>query len=154
MKCKYCGCNDSKVVDSRISDGYKSIRRRRECVACSRRFTTYEVVEESPVYVIKKGGGRQEFEINKVRQGIVKACEKRPISISKIDNLIVDIENKVHSSGQSEIPSEKIGNMVMDALKDLDDVAYVRYASVYKEFKDIETFMQEISDILIHKKNG
>lgn len=154
MKCKYCGCNDSKVVDSRISDGYKSIRRRRECVACGRRFTTYEVVEESPVYVIKKGGGRQEFEINKVRQGIVKACEKRPISISKIDNLIVDIENKVHSLGQSEIPSEKIGNMVMDALKDLDDVAYVRYASVYKEFKDIETFMQEISDILIHKKNG
>ncbi len=154
MKCKYCGCNESKVIDSRVSDGYKSIRRRRECVSCGRRFTTYEIVEESPVYVIKKGGGRQEFDIAKVRSGVVKACEKRPIPISKIDNLIVEIENKVHSLGQSEIPSEKIGNMVMYALKDLDDVAYVRYASVYKEFKDIETFMQEISDILIHKKNG
>lgn len=154
MKCKYCGCIDSKVVDSRISDSYKSIRRRRECLSCGRRFTTYEIVEEPPVYVIKKGGGRQEFDIGKVRAGVVKACEKRPISISKIDSLIVDIENKVHSLGQSEIPSEKIGNMVMYALKDLDDVAYVRYASVYKEFKDIETFMQEISDILINKKNG
>lgn len=153
MKCKYCGSVDSKVVDSRISDGYKSIRRRRECVACGRRFTTYEVIEESPVYVIKKGGGRQEFDISKVRSGVVKACEKRPISISKIDNLVVEIENKVRSLGQNEIPSDKIGNMVMFALKDLDDVAYIRYASVYKEFKDIETFMQEISDILLNKKH-
>lgn len=153
MKCKYCGCTESKVVDSRVSDGYRSIRRRRECVSCGKRFTTHEIIEEPPVYVIKKGGGRQEFDIQKVRSGIVKACEKRPISISKIDNLIVDIENKIRSLGQSEIPSDRIGDMVMFALKDLDDVAYIRYASVYKEFNDIETFMKEVSDIL-KKKNG
>lgn len=153
MKCKYCGCIESKVVDSRIADGYRTIRRRRECVACGKRFTTHETIEEATVYVIKKGGGRQEFDIQKVRSGIVKACEKRPISISKIDNLIVEIENKIRSLNQSEITSEKIGDMVMYALKDLDDVAYIRYASVYKEFRDIDTFMKEISDILNKKKN-
>lgn len=154
MKCKYCGCLESKVVDSRMADGSTSIRRRRECVRCGKRFTTQEIISEPAVYVIKKGGGRQEFDVQKIRSGIVKACEKRPISISKIDNLMIGIENKIRSLGQSEIPSEKIGDIVMDAIKDLDDVAYVRYASVYKEFKDIDTFMKEISEILNKKKNG
>lgn len=153
MICKYCGCKASKVVDSRMSDDYKSIRRRRECVDCGRRFTTYETVEETPIYVIKKGGGRQEYDVSKIRAGIIKACEKRPVPIVKIDSAIQDIENKIRSGSGNEIPSEKIGEMVLLALKDLDDVAYIRYASVYKEFKNIDTFMKEISDMLKNKKN-
>ncbi len=153
MICKYCGCKASKVVDSRMSDDYKSIRRRRECVNCGRRFTTYETVEEMPIYVIKKGGGRQEYDVSKIRAGIIKACEKRPVPIVKIDSAIQDIENKIRSGSGNEISSEKIGEMVLLALKDLDDVAYIRYASVYKEFKNVDTFMKEIGDMLKNKKN-
>jgi len=151
MKCKYCGSLNSKVVDSRLSEDGSSIRRRRECMDCGKRYTTHETVEDTPVYVIKKGGGRQDFDISKVRAGIVKACEKRPVPISKIDSLIIRIENEIHNSNNNEISSEKIGDMVMSGLKEIDDVAYIRYASVYKEFKDVDTFMRVISDIITDK---
>ena len=151
MKCKYCGKTNSKVIDSRLSEDGMSIRRRRECTACGKRFTTHETMEDTPVYVIKKNGGRQDFDISKVRAGIVKACEKRPVPIAKIDALINNIENEIHSSSNNEISSDKIGNMVMTGLKDIDDVAYIRYASVYKEFKDVDTFMKIVSDIITDK---
>jgi len=153
MKCKFCGCLNSKVVDSRLSDDGNSIRRRRECEECGRRFTTYETIEHTPIYVIKKGGGRQEFDINKVRAGIVKACEKRPVPITKIDTLVNDIERTVYNMGDQEITSKHIGDLIMDGLKGIDDVAYVRFASVYRQFKDIDTFMEEISSILSKREN-
>lgn len=152
MICKYCGCKESKVVDSRMSEDFKSIRRRRECVNCHKRFTTHETVEDTPIYVIKKGGGRQEYDVAKIRAGIIKACEKRPVPIVKIDGAIQEIENKIRSLSGNEVPSEKIGEMVLIALRDLDDVAYIRYASVYKEFKNVDTFIKEISDMLKNKK--
>lgn len=152
MICKYCGCKESKVVDSRMSEDFKSIRRRRECVNCHKRFTTHETVEETPIYVIKKGGGRQEYDVSKIRAGIIKACEKRPVPIVKIDGAIQEIENKIRSLSGNEVSSEKIGEMVLIALRDLDDVAYIRYASVYKEFKNVDTFIKEISDMLKNKK--
>ncbi|MBQ7652909.1 MAG: transcriptional repressor NrdR [Clostridia bacterium] len=152
MRCKYCGSYNSKVIDSRLSDDGMQIRRRRECTDCGKRFTTHETMEDTPVYVIKKNGGRQDFDISKVRAGIVKACEKRPVPIAKIDALLNNIENEIHGSNNNEISSEKIGNMVMMGLKDIDDVAYIRYASVYKEFKDVDTFMKIISDIITDKR--
>lgn len=148
MKCVYCGSMDSKVIDSRISDDGTSIRRRRECLVCARRFTTYETVERIPVFVIKKDGNRELFDINKVRSGIMKACEKRPVSYESIENLVAEIEKTIYNLGSNEVTSDRIGDEVMKGLKELDQVAYVRFASVYKEFKDIDTFLAEIERIL------
>ena len=148
MKCLYCGSLESKVIDSRVAEDGSSIRRRRECLNCGRRFTTYEVVERIPVFVIKKDGTRELFDSAKLRGGIVKACEKRPVSYESIEKLVSDIEKTVYNLGVNEISSDKIGDEVMKGLKNLDEVAYVRFASVYKEFKDIDTFLSEIERIL------
>jgi len=148
MKCLYCGSMDSKVIDSRVSEDGSSIRRRRECLSCGRRFTTYETVERIPVFVIKKDGNRELFDIAKVRSGIMKACEKRPVSYESIEKLVNQIEKTVYNLGVNEIKSDVIGDQVMKGLKELDQVAYVRFASVYKEFKDIDTFLSEIETIL------
>ncbi|MDR3263253.1 MAG: transcriptional regulator NrdR [Clostridiales bacterium] len=152
MKCMYCGEMDSKVIDSRVSEDGTIIRRRRECVGCAKRFTTYEKIEPVPVYVIKKSGNRQPFDIEKIRSGIVKACEKRPVPISKIEALVAEIEKSAYNMSENEIQSSKIGDMVMKGLKEIDDVAYVRFASVYRQFKDINTLLSEIKDILSNKE--
>ena len=153
MKCKYCGGMDSKVVDSRETDDGLSIRRRRECIQCGRRYTTYETVEQTPIFVIKKGGVRQELDMNKIRTGIIKACEKRPVPITRIDALVSSIERTIYNTGEQEVTSEYIGDLIMSGLKDVDDVAYVRFASVYRQFKDIDTFMEQISEMLSKRKN-
>ena len=144
MKCLYCDCTESKVIDSRSSDDRKSIRRRRECTLCGRRFTTYETIEVTPVLVVKTDGTRESYNAEKVRRGIVKACEKRAVSADAIEAIVADISRRVYNSMESEISSKEIGNMVMDALKETDEVAYVRYASVYRSFKDISSFMSEL----------
>jgi transcriptional repressor NrdR len=144
----YCGATDSKVIDSRVSEDGTIIRRRRECINCAKRFTTYEKIEPVSVYVVKKSGNRQPFDVEKIRGGIIKACEKRPVPIAKIDELVTEIEKKVYNMTDNEIPSSKIGDYVMQGLKEIDDVAYVRFASVYRQFKDINTLLAEIKDIL------
>lgn len=148
MKCMYCGCKESKVVDSRSTDEDSMIRRRRECMNCGKRFTTYETVETTPVLVIKSGGNRQAFDENKVKNGIIKSCEKRPVPMHKIDELVADIKKQIYNSLEQEISSKKIGEMVMSGLKEIDEVAYVRFASVYRQFKDIPSFMQELESML------
>lgn len=148
MKCIYCGSTDSKVIDSRLSEDGTSIRRRRECVKCSKRFTTYETVEIAPTLVVKKDGSRQTYDVTKIKNGIVKACEKRPVSMYEIDNLVTEIQQKILNSLEQEVSSEKIGEMVMDGLKKIDEVAYVRFASVYRQFKDISTFLAEIEQLV------
>jgi transcriptional repressor NrdR len=150
----YCGETESKVIDSRVGDDGTAIRRRRECVKCGKRFTTYEKIEPVAVYVIKKSGNRQPFDVQKIRSGIIKACEKRPVPIGKIDNLVSDIEKTVYNIPENEIQSTKIGDLVMRGLKEIDDVAYVRFASVYRQFKDINTLLSEIKDILSAKNEG
>ena len=152
MKCLYCGCEDSKVIDSRSADEGRTIRRRRECVRCGKRFTTYETIEDTPVLVVKANGTRQAFDAGKIKNGIVKACEKRPVSMSAIGELVDGITKRVYNSMEQEISSKAIGEMVMDALKDLDEVAYVRYASVYRSFKDISSFMAELQKMMDNKK--
>lgn len=147
MKCLYCGCEDSKVIDSRSVDENTSIRRRRECVSCGRRFTTYETIETTPVLVIKNGGNREVFDSNKIKNGIIKACEKRPVPMYKIDLLVDNIKKQVYNSLDQEITSKEIGEMVMSGLKEIDEVAYVRFASVYRSFKDISTFMKELEKL-------
>ena len=147
MKCIYCGCEESRVVDSRSADEGNSIRRRRECERCGRRFTTYEKVDVVPLMVIKKDERREPFDPEKLRQGILKACEKRPVSIADIDKLTHHIEMQAYSTDQ-EITSARIGEMVMDGLKELDDVSYVRFASVYRQFKDVESFIEELNKLL------
>lgn len=144
MKCPFCGGLDSKVVDSRLSEDGTSIRRRRECTACAKRYTTYEKIESTPILVIKNNGTRQIFDINKIKNGIIKACEKRPVSMAKIDKMVYDIEKQVNNTLAQEISSKKIGELVMEGLKELDEVAYVRFASVHRQFKDINTLMEEI----------
>ena len=151
MKCPYCGYNESKVIDSRPTDDGNSIRRRRECLSCAKRFTTYEIMESVPVVVVKKDGSRQSFDRNKVLSGMVKACEKRPVSLEVLERATDEIEQTLLSSLEKEIPVENIGNLVMEKLKAIDEVAYVRFASVYRQFKDINTFMEELSKLL--KKN-
>lgn len=146
MKCMFCGCADSKVIDSRATDEGNSIRRRRECLHCAKRFTTYEIVENTPILVVKKDGTRQAFDPSKIKRGIVKACEKRPVPIAKIDALVANIEKQIYNSLAQEIPSTKIGEMVMAGLKELDEVAYVRFASVYRHFQDVGTFTQFINE--------
>ena len=148
MKCLYCDCTESKVIDSRSAEDGRTIRRRRECVACGRRFTTYETIEVTPVLVVKNNGQRQSFNAEKVRNGIIKACEKRPVSIAEIDAVVSDISKQVYNSMESEITSKEIGEMVMERLKKLDEVAYVRYASVYRSFKDLSSFMSELKKIM------
>ena len=153
MKCICCGCIESKVIDSRVNEDGTSIRRRRECIACGKRFTTYETVEFTPVMVVKKSGGRQAFSAQKVKQGIIKACEKRPVAMQQIDNLVADIEKRVANHLDQEITSDEIGEMVMDGLKEIDDVAYVRFAAVHRQFKDINSWLDEINEVLKKKQN-
>lgn len=152
MKCMYCGCEDSKVIDSRSADEGRTIRRRRECVQCGKRFTTYETIEDTPVLVVKTGGTRQSYDPQKVKSGIIKSCEKRPVSMEKIDKLVDDITKRIYNSMEQEISSKQIGEMVMEGLKSLDEVAYVRYASVYRSFTDIDSFMQELQKMMASKK--
>ncbi len=148
MKCPYCGYQESKVVDSRHSDDGLSIRRRRECLSCAKRFTTYETVESLPIVVVKKDGSRQTFERNKVLNGMVRACEKRPVSMAALEAATSEIEQILQNSLEREVRSERIGELVMERLKPLDEVAYVRFASVYRQFKDINSFMAELNKIL------
>lgn len=148
MKCPFCAEPDSKVVDSRTVENATMIRRRRECIVCGKRFTTYERMEELPIVVIKKDGSIQTFDKNKLLNGLLKACEKRPVSTEDLQRLADDIENKISTQMQREIKSTQIGEFVMDGLKELDDVAYVRFASVYRQFKDASTFMEEIQKLL------
>ncbi|MBE7063386.1 MAG: transcriptional regulator NrdR [Clostridia bacterium] len=151
MKCPYCDAQDSKVLDSRPTEEGASIRRRRECMLCKRRFTTYEKIEGVPIMVIKKDKGREPFDREKLLRGIVKACEKRPVSVEIMENMVSTIENIIQNSLDREITSSRIGDLVMDQLKGIDEVAYVRFASVYRQFKDINTFMQELRKLLTEK---
>lgn len=151
MKCPYCGYQESKVVDSRHSEDNLSIRRRRECLNCQRRFTTYETVESLPVVVIKRDSSRQSFDRNKILNGMVRACEKRPVPLAKLEEATSEIEQIIQNSLDREVKSEKIGELVMDRLKPLDEVSYVRFASVYRQFKDINSFMAELNKILEEK---
>ncbi|MBP3344827.1 MAG: transcriptional repressor NrdR [Clostridia bacterium] len=147
MKCIYCGNEESKVLDSRNSDETNAIRRRRECLVCGRRFTTYETIETCPILVIKNDGSRQSFDPSKLKNGIIKACEKRPVSLSQIDSVVDGIEKHIQNKLTQEIKSSQLGEMVMDALKELDEVAYVRFASVYRQFKDIESFKKLLENM-------
>ena len=151
MQCPYCNYKESKVIDSRHTDS-KSIRRRRECESCKKRFTTYEKIELTPIMVIKKDNSREYFDRNKIKNGILKSSEKRPVSIEQVEEIIHYIENEINKAYLSEIESKKIGEMVMDKLKDVDEVAYVRFASVYRQFKDINTFVKELKNILTEKR--
>ncbi len=154
MKCAYCGCTQSRVVDSRQNDDGTSIRRRRECEKCGHRFTTYERIELVPLVVIKKDQTREAFDVEKLRAGILKACEKRPVSLGRIDDLVKEIEQKLNNQPETEITSANIGELVMDGLKRLDEVAYVRFASVYRQFTDIETFRDELNRLLADLNPG
>ncbi len=154
MKCLFCGCLESKVIDSRASEDGMVIRRRRECVNCGKRFTTYETIETTSVLVVKSNGVRQAFDVAKVKAGILKACEKRPVPMSKIDALVEDIQKQLYNSMEQEISSKQIGEMVMQGLKKLDEVAYVRFASVYRQFKDISTFMDELKRLTAADKRS
>lgn len=148
MRCTFCHYKETKVIDSRLSNEGQSIRRRRECLKCKRRFTTYEYVEEIPLMVVKKDGRREAFDRKKIIAGVLKACEKRPISMEKVEELVVNIERALQKKFDKEVPSRNIGELVMERLADLDEVAYVRFASVYRQFKDVNQFMRELKGIL------
>ncbi|MBR8661195.1 MULTISPECIES: transcriptional regulator NrdR [Bacillales] len=148
MRCPFCDYNGTRVLDSRPFNNNKSIRRRRECEKCERRFTTFEVVEETPLLIIKKDGTREEFSREKVLRGLVRACEKRPVPLEVLENVVNEIEKELRSSGLSEIPSKDVGEKVMERLYHVDEVAYVRFASVYRQFKDINVFMKELEELL------
>jgi transcriptional repressor NrdR len=143
---------ESKVIDSRSADDDKAIRRRRECIGCGRRFTTYETIEVTPVLVVKNNGARESFNPEKIRNGIVKSCEKRPVSASEIDGIVADISKEIYNAMESEVSTKVIGEMVMDRLKDVDEVAYVRYASVYRSFRDLSSFMSELKQMMKDEK--
>ncbi len=147
MKCMFCGCEDSKVIDSRSTDDGKSIRRRRECTDCGRRFTTFETIEIVPFLIVKRDGTRQSYDRSKLKNGILRSCEKRPISMLQIDMIVDDIEKSLYNSLDEEVTSLKIGDMVMERLKNVDEVAYIRFAAVYRQFKDSATFFEEMSKI-------
>ncbi len=151
MKCPYCGFQESKVIDSRHSEDSTSIRRRRECLSCQKRFTTYETVESLPIVDIKPDGSRQSFDRNKLINGMVRACEKRPVSLSAIESAVTEIEQIIQNSLEREVKTSYIGELVMERLKPLDEVAYVRFASVYRQFKDINSFMTELNKLLEEK---
>lgn len=153
MKCMYCNCTESKVIDSRPSDDCSAIRRRRECLSCHRRFTTYETIERLPLVVVKKDGSRQSFDKNKMLNGMLRACEKRNVSLQTLTDAANEIEQTLLNMLDSEIPSEKIGELVMDKLKSIDEVAYVRFASVYRHFKDVGTFIRELNTLLTEKND-
>ncbi|AIS52696.1 transcriptional repressor NrdR [Thermoanaerobacter kivui] len=148
MKCPYCGYPDSKVIDSRPTDDNTSIRRRRECLKCGKRFTTYEKVEQLPILVIKKDNSREVYDRDKILKGMIKACEKRPVPIKLLEEITDEIDRKIINSMEREITTAEIGEMVMEKLKNVDEVAYVRFASVYRQFKDINTFMDELKKLL------
>ena len=151
MKCPFCGYEESKVIDSRPTDEGEKIRRRRECISCANRFTTYEIIESVPIMIIKKDKSRESFNREKLLKGMVRACEKRPVPIDTLENIVDEIESEIQNSLDREITSVKIGELVMDKLKDVDEVAYVRFASVYRQFKDINTFMSELKKLLIEE---
>lgn len=151
MKCPFCGYEESKVIDSRPADERSSIRRRRECLSCGKRFTTYETVESLPVMVIKKDGSRQTFDRGKILGGMIRACEKRPAPLASLEKIAAEIERDLQSSIEREVSTQSIGERVMERLRSIDQVAYVRFASVYREFKDIDTFMEELSKLLAEK---
>lgn len=151
MRCPYCGFVGAKVIDSRPADDGSFIRRRRECDSCGERFTTYEYVQSIEFMVVKKDGTRQAFDKTKVKRGIIKACEKRNVSVEQIDEMVKNIEQKLVSLMQKEVPSDYIGELIMEALKEVDEVAYVRFASVYREFKDVDTFMEELKKLMTTK---
>ena len=153
MRCQYCGYLDSRVVDSRPTEESSSIRRRRECLNCGRRFTTYEKIETSPVMVVKKDMRREVFNPEKIKKGLVLACQKRPVSVKDIDSVVEKLEKLVHSSGEDEFSSRRIGEAVIESLRELDDVAYVRFASVYRQFTDVGSFMDELNKLLIDRKS-
>lgn len=148
MKCPFCAYEESKVIDSRPTDDSEKIRRRRECLKCAKRFTTYEIIENLPIIVIKKDKTRETFDREKLLNGLMRACEKRPVSLETLEHLIDEIEAIIQNSLDREVHSEKIGELVMEKLKNIDEVAYVRFASVYRQFKDISTFMDELSKLL------
>lgn len=148
MRCPYCGFEESKVVDSRPTDEGKSIRRRRECLKCTKRFTSYEIIETLPIIVIKKDGSRQHFDKNKLIDGMMRACEKRPVSIETIEKAVSDIETDLHNALIREVETVKIGEYALKKLKDIDQVAYVRFASVYRQFENVNMFMEELQQLL------
>ena len=152
MRCPYCSYTESKVIDSRPAEEGTTIRRRRECLSCGKRFTTYEIIERLPLLVVKRDGSRQSFDRMKLIGGMVKACEKRPVRVDEIEHIADEIEQELQSSLEREVASDQIGEMVMERLKSLDQVAYVRFASVYRQFKDINTFLDELNKLL--KENG
>ncbi|ACM60608.1 transcriptional repressor NrdR [Caldicellulosiruptor bescii] len=151
MRCPFCGYEDSKVVDTRPTNEGKTIKRRRECLKCQKRFTTYEKIEKQPILVIKKDNRREEFDRNKILNGIIKACQKRPVSIEQMNKIVDEIENEIYNSMREEISSREIGEMVMEKLKKIDEISYVRFASVYRQFKDINTFIEELQKLLTEK---
>ena len=148
MRCVFCNCLQSRVIDSRPTDEGLAIRRRRECVNCGRRFTTYEKIETVQIMVVKKDGSREAFDADKIRRGLIKACEKRPVAMHDVDALVRDVEQQIMNSLEQEVSSARIGEMVMERLRNLDEVAYVRFASVYRSFCDINTFMEELKSLL------
>ncbi len=148
MKCPYCSAPDTRVVDSRADDENSSIKRRRLCSICGKKFTTYEYVERPVIYVVKKDGRREVFDPDKIRRGLIKACEKRPVAIEEIDHIVNKIKESIESSMEKEVPSSRIGEYIMEELKSLDDIAYVRFASVYRQFKDINSFLDEINEFM------
>ena len=152
MKCPYCSFEESKGVDSRSADDGERIRRRRESLKCGKRFTTYEIIENIPLYVVKRDKSREVFDRNKLTAGILRACEKRPVSVEQVEEMVTDIELTAQNGFEREITAEQIGELVMERLKKVDEVSYVRFASVYRQFKDINTFMEELNKLLTEKK--
>jgi transcriptional repressor NrdR len=152
MRCPFCSYSESKVIDSRPAEEGATIRRRRECLSCGKRFTTYEIMERMPLLVIKKDGSRQSFDRMKLLGGMIKACEKRPVRVDEIERIADEIEQELQGSLDREVSSERIGELVMNKLKDVDEVAYVRFASVYRQFRDINTFLDELNKLLVEKK--
>jgi len=148
VRCPFCGEKETKVTDSRATDDGCSVRRRRECAACGKRFTTYETVDRTPLIVVKKDGSREAFDRNKILTGIMRACEKRPVSVAELEAVVTDIERTLRNRLEPEVTSKDIGELVMEKLKNIDEVAYVRFASVYRQFKDITTFKQELESLL------
>ena len=153
MKCPFCGYAESKVIDSRPTDENERIRRRRECMQCGKRFTTYEIIEDVPIIVVKKDKSREVFDRNKILKGMLRACEKRPVSIDTLERIVDEIETLLQNSLDREVSSQRIGTYAMEKLKTVDEVAYVRFASVYRQFKDINSFMEELSKIINSKKD-
>lgn len=153
MRCQYCGYLDSRVIDSRPTEEGSSIRRRRECLRCGRRFTTYEKIEMSPVMIIKKDLSREPFNPDKIKKGLLLACQKRPVSMKEIDGVVEKVEKLVHSAGEEEFSSRRIGEAVMEELKTLDEVAYVRFASVYRQFTDVSSFMDELNKLVLEGRS-